>query len=214
MEAEETEVLCRQRLSTAREEASRLMSEAAAQARAEARRLTGDAEAQAEALRVQAREEGLAKGMEQARRDTEALFAKAQTEVDETLREAVRQRDELLDSMEPRIFKLALEIAEKILGYELDHNESAFLSMLRAALGSVKSESHVTLRVNPSEYVRFFKSREVTMHTQSGSIQAQVVNDPTVGYGGCLIETESGLIDAGADAQLKQIAKNLGVEDD
>jgi len=184
------------------------------EAREEARNIGRQAEEEADALREQVRREAYKEGLEKAAREVEALMARAQAEIDRTLEEARRQHSAMMDNLEPRIFKLALEVAEKILGYELDHNDNAFLSMLKQALGSVKSDDHVKLRVNPSEYVRFFKSREVTLHTQNGSLKAEVINDPTVGFGGCLIETESGAIDAGVDAQLDQIGRNLGLEGD
>ena len=197
-------------LSLARGQASQTLEEA----REEAHQLTRQAEREAGALRERIRQEAYRQGLEQAAQETAELLARGQAEIDEILREAHRQRDATLDSLEPRIFKLALETAEKIMGYELDHNEKAFLSMLSQALTSVKNESRVTLRVNPGEYVRFFKSREVTMHTPNGALKAEVVSDPTVGYGGCVIETESGDIDAGAAAQLSQIQRNLGLEGD
>ena len=197
-------------LALAREEASHLIRKA----REEALAVSRDAEREAASLVEKSQLDAYRQGLAQAEADIGDLFERAQAEVDGIINDAKEQRNELLDSMEPRVFRLALEIAEKILGYELDRNESAFMSMLRSALSNVKNESTVTLRVNSSEYVRFFKSREVTMHTQSGTLQANVVNDPTIGFGGCLIETESGAIDAGASAQLSQIGKNLGLEAD
>ena len=197
-------------LKAAREETEQLIQAA----QDEARSLTHQAEIDIENLRKKTEKEAYTQGIDHAGHEMEQLFARAQNEIDETIRKAYEQRDAMMDNLEPRIFKLALEIAEKILGYELDHSENAFLSMLRQALDSVKNESHVTLRVSSNEYVRFFKSHEVTMHTQSGTIKADVVNDPAVGFGGCLIETESGAIDAGVKAQLAQIARNLGVEEE
>ena len=191
-------------LALAREEASHLIR----QAREEAAEITRSADKAKEKARWDAYKQGL----EMAEQEIGDLFERAQEDVDRTLEQAKKQFDALMDDLEPRVFKLSLEIAEKILGYELDNNDSAFLSMLRTALGSVKNENTVTLRVNSSEYIRFFKSREVTMHTASGSLKANVVNDPNVGYGGCLIETDSGAIDAGVGAQLAQIGKNLGLE--
>jgi len=194
-------------LAVAREEASRLLREA----RDEGLAITRHAEREAEGASEKIREEAYRQGLAQAQTEIGDLFSQAQTDIDAILREANRMSEELLDDLEPRIFKLALEVAEKILGYELDHNESAFMSMLKEALGNVKNEKRVTLRVNPSEYVRFFKSSEATIHTRNGSLKADVVNDPTIDYAGCLIETESGGIDAGVGAQLAQIGKNLGI---
>ncbi|MDR0381184.1 MAG: hypothetical protein LBH86_04235 [Oscillospiraceae bacterium] len=197
-------------IAAAQEEVTLLLQDA----RREAAALVAEAERAAASLRASAQEDGFKKGLEAARDEVFALLNRAQTDADDIVKQAEAERAASLEQMETRILKLSLEVAKKILGYELDHNESAFLSMLRTALAGVKAETHVTLRVNPSEYVRFFKAREVTMHTPTGSLTADVVNDPTVGYGGCLIETESGAIDAGAAAQVAQIGRNFGLESD
>jgi flagellar assembly protein FliH len=197
-------------IAAAQEEVTMLLEDA----RREASALVAEAERAAVSLRASAQEDGFQKGLTAARDEVAGLLARAQADADDLIGRAEAARAASLEQMEPRILTLALEVAKKVLGYELDHNESAFLSMLRTALAGVKAETHVTLRVNPSEYVRFFKAREVTMHTPTGSLTASVVNDPTVGYGGCLIETEGGAIDAGAAAQVAQIGRNFGIESD
>ncbi|MDR1157879.1 MAG: hypothetical protein LBK75_06170 [Oscillospiraceae bacterium] len=197
-------------IAAAQEEVTLLLQDA----RREASALVIEAEHAASTLRASAQEDGFKKGLEAAQDEVSGLLARAQADADDLLKQAEAERTASLERMEPRLLALSLDVAKKVLGYELDHNESAFLSMLRTALAGVKAETHVTLRVNPSEYVRFFKAREVTMHTPTGSLTANVVNDPTVGYGGCLIETESGAIDAGAAAQVEQIGRNFGLESD
>lgn len=195
-------------ITAAQDEVSLMLQDA----REEAARIYGETERGVDKLREAARREGFAQGLEEAAREAAGLLERGQRDIDSLLGEAGRERDRMLRELEPKILTLAIEVAEKILGYELDNHERAYMSMLQTALANVKSENHVTLRVNPSEYVRFFKSRKVTMHTAAGSIEADVINDPTVGYGGCLIETESGAIDAGASAQLDQVARNFGIE--
>jgi flagellar biosynthesis/type III secretory pathway protein FliH len=194
-------------VAAAQEEVAMLLQDA----RDNASAIVSRAETSAKELKAAAAEEGYGEGLAHAQDEVKDLFTRAQADIDATLETAVRERDNMIAQMEPKLYKVAIDIAEKILGYELENNENAYLSILKSALGNVKAENHVTLRVNPSEYVRFFKSREVTLHTAAGSITAEVVNDPTVGYGGCLIETESGAIDAGVDTQLEQMSNHLGI---
>ncbi len=197
-------------IAAAQEEVTFLLEDA----RNEAAAIRQKAKREVSELRRRSEEEGFEKGLSRAQNEILELLESAQKEADAVLTEANMERDRVARDMEPQLFRLALDIAEKILGYELESNDGAFLSMLRQALASVKSETKATLRVNPSEYVRFFKSREVNIHTPGGTIAASVVNDPTVGYGGCLIETESGVVDAGVTAQLSQIAHNFGMDEE
>ncbi len=195
-------------INTAQEEVSLMLQEA----RAEATEIYKQAEEDIRRMRQSVHDEAYQLGLKKAEEEVTALLEQAQKEVDTLLAQAKEERDKMLDAVETQILRLAIDTADKILGLELEQNNAAFVSMLKQALSSVKAENQVVLRVNPSEYVRFFKAREVTLHTQNGSISATVINDPTVGYGGCLIETESGTVDAGAKAQLSQIAQNFGLD--
>ena len=181
-------------------------------AREEALTLVRETERQAEAIRETARTEGRREGLAQAARETEDILRDGQNQIDALLAKGAQEHTALLDGMEPRIYGLALEIAEKILQLELDRNDEAFMSMLHNALENVRAESSVTLRVNLREYERFFGERQIKLYTSRGQMDAEVVIDPLVEQDGLMIETESGTIDAGAKAQLEQIRAGLGFE--
>ncbi len=195
-------------INVAQEEVSLMLQDA----REEATEIYRQAEQQVEQMRASVHEEVRREVLENAAQEVGEILNHAQADADRLLLEANEERRKALESMERQILKLALDVAEKILGIELEQNNAAFLSMLKEALGQIKAEREVTLRVNPSEYVRFFKSRDVTLHTGQGTIQATVINDSNVGFGGVLIETDSGTVDASAQAQLGQIAQQFGIE--
>ena len=197
----------------ARLERDRIMREA----EIEAQKLIESVHAQAEEYRRQVREEavrqGMKEGLEKAAQDVAGILGRAEEECGELLERACGEREAILAEVEPEIFSLSIKIASKILNCELDRNESAYMDMVKKALASVKFDSNVTLRVNPGEYVRFFKAREVTLHTPAGVVHASVLSDPMVEFNGCRIETDMGNVGAGASDQLLQIAKGFGVPD-
>ncbi len=203
----------RREAESAAQERDRIMRET----EIEARKLIDSVHGQAEEYRKQVREEaerqGRREGMEQAAADVAEIIKKAEEECAALILKASEERDAVFSGIEPEIFKLSVRIASKILNYELDRNESAYMEMVKKALSGVKFDSNVTLRVNPGEYVRFFKARDVTLHTPTGAVHSSVVSDPMVEFNGCRIETDMGNVSAGVGDQLSQIAKGLGVPD-
>ncbi|MDL2273079.1 hypothetical protein LJC34_00780 [Oscillospiraceae bacterium OttesenSCG-928-G22] len=197
------------RMEEAELRAEKLLESANAEAEAirEAARI--ESERDAAERKAEAERQGYGEGLQKAEAEMEELFSRAQAEIDDTLSGAFAEKEAILKSCENEIFSLSIQIAEKILDMELDRNDAAFLSLAQKALLSTGGEKHVTLRVNPSEYVRFFKTREISMNTKRGTVTATVENDPSVEFSGLLIETDSGDVDAGLKTQLSQIENEL-----
>jgi flagellar assembly protein FliH len=196
-------------ITTAQDEVSMLLEDA----RAEVQTKLREAQLQSEEIRHKAYETGLNEGYERAGAETADILRKAQEEADSVLAKAEAERQRIIDETQPKMYRLALDIAEKILKYELEANSEAYMGILTAAMNRVKTEGQVTLRVNTAEYLRFFNGRSrFKLRTEEGTVDAEVITDPSVEPGGVLIETDSGVVDASVAAQLEQITQGLGVE--
>jgi flagellar assembly protein FliH len=190
-------------------------------ARAEARAIVGKAEANVEKAQEQGYNDGAASGhedgyaaaLDHAGRAFAELFEEGQRTVDDYMEQAVAERDRMLDEMEPKILRLALDIAGKIIGMEIDRDDGVFPSIVRTALDLMKQEGRVTIRINPEQYNTAFRSKaEARIKTARGSVEAELIADHAVEPGGCLIETDNGTVDASVGAQLEQMARNMGME--
>jgi flagellar assembly protein FliH len=192
-------------------------------AREESKDILERAAIDAERMRSDAYDEGLksgsAEGHEKAYSDFMAhgekvlseLVEDGQGEVDKSLASVYAERDRMLEEMEPKILRLSLDIGEKILGYELDEKNEAFVSMVKTALNVIRCEGRVTVRVNAERHKNSFDSKAETLfRTDSGVVEAEIVSDPGVEPDGCLIDAGNGVVDASADIQLEQISRNLG----
>ena len=195
-------------IATAKDEVSSMLREA----RDDTQALLRDAEKQAADLRRDGYEKGYREGLQQAKDDAMDILSKAEQDATGLAEAARVEHDRLIHEAEPQILRLAFEVAEKILNYKLETDNSAYLSILSNALGSVKAESSVSLKVNPSDYVRYFNSRETAkLKSANGIISASVSVDSAVDAGGCFIETEFGSINSSPAAQVAQIANSLGL---
>ena len=110
---------------------------------------------------------------------------------------------------EEELGPVALEIAHKIMLEELKLGRESVLAIVKDAMSEISHASVARLRVNPldSALMRSFKD-EILGCAQSVR-NLEIVDDPTI-EGGCVIETDGGLVDARLTGKLKMIAGGLG----
>jgi flagellar biosynthesis/type III secretory pathway protein FliH len=99
------------------------------------------------------------------------------------------RHSEWLASLEPALCGLAVAIAAKVIGQEVQQDPSVIESWVRQALAEVTSDCKATLRVSPS--------------WAASCDGLDLVVDPTMSLG-CVLETENGMIDARVDSMLAE----------
>lgn len=208
-------------LNKARTQAEELL----AKAREEADALVAQARAESETLRNQAREEGRAQGH---REGYEAGYAEGlaagRAELLEQLHtvyqladEAVNAKAAVIASAETEILELVIEVARKVIGEVVELNPNVVTNIVANAIKHANTGEVLTIRVNPRdvELLREYWAEAVGDNpgdpwTGSGQGAGQrrrweIVADRRVKPGGCVIDTQSGTVDARIDTQLVQI---------
>lgn len=174
-------------------------------ARAEALEIEEEARQQAAHFEREARERGL---------------REARVHFDEAVADAVRPwREQLADSVaevatlrarvaarvESELVRLALEIARKVVHREVNLDHEIALTLVRVALSRVNSRALARVRLNPADCA-FVESRLAQLGS-AGTVE--LLEDHTVGRGGCVVETETGDIDARIEQQFAEIERGL-----
>jgi type III secretion protein L len=160
-----------------------------ANAKAQATELIASAQQDADAVREQARREGLATGEAQVQ---DLLFEIAEKSVNS------------LERTEAGFIDLGIEVARRVIG-ALDANEATVRTAMRG-LGLAARSSFVRLRVAP-EAVNTVSERVKALAPPG--LQIDVVADARVAHPGAVLETDTGLIDATIDSQLDAIRRAL-----
>lgn len=145
---------------------------------------------------------------------------KAGSEVGEKMADALLQqysaslnalnslRSELFTTSEREVIRLALEIARKIVKREVAIDEELILALVKVALDRVADQALITVRVNPKDYHAIERHR-ADAGTGALSESVKLVEDPLIARGGCIVETESGTIDARIEEQLREIERGF-----
>jgi type III secretion protein L len=130
-------------------------------------------------------------------------------EWNEVLASAVAGRRRLLESQESEIVRLSVRVARKIIGEELRTHPETIVSIVREALESVRRERMLTIQVHPDLADEVRSRLDRLEKLVGGGRQIQVIAEASVEPGGCIIESELGVIDARLETQLRCLEEAL-----
>jgi flagellar biosynthesis/type III secretory pathway protein FliH len=127
----------------------------------------------------------------------------------DTLRELEELRRSMIRQTEHQIVQLAIEMARRIVRREVQTDNDLLCAMARVALDRLGDASPATIRLNPEDY-------HTIVARQGGAwagSNVNVVADPSVGRGGCMVESPFGFVDASVEAQFRVLEQALLAED-
>ena len=149
------------------------------------------------------------KGYAQGERTgTEAAAARGETmlrRLARTIDEVVVLRSEVIQKSERQLVQLAVAIARRITLRELTIDRTLLSAMARVALDRLGETASATIRLHPDDFTAITPEGEAD--TTTGSVH--VVADPAIPRGGCVVQSDFGLIDVGLDAQLTEFSVAL-----
>jgi flagellar assembly protein FliH len=188
----------------AREESASLGNSATAQFR-EVTKADADS-ANAPAVAQRAFEKGQAEGEARARVAFEKALAEARSQISVALKQFTSQRESYFERVEFEVVHLALSIAKKILHRESQIDPLLLAGVVRVALEGLNRETHSRLRANPDE-IRFWRD----YFTQATDIKPtpDLMGDPQLALGHCVLETELGTTHISFETQLKEIEQGF-----
>jgi len=127
----------------------------------------------------------------------------------QTLAEARQTRENLKTQWEQSLLHLAIRVAEKIVGEQLRLHPDTIIAIVREALKSVGQERQLTLLVHPDHREMVQTNLDRLQSLVGTSRQIHLVANPDISPGGCVVESELGVIDAKLETQLKCLEEVL-----
>lgn len=181
-----------------------------AAARQEEEQIVADAHAQAEAILDQARqqaEELKARAKQEGYHDGKTAGA---AEVSQAIAQSIARAESFEAAIVPQFKEIALRIARKVLGKELEFHPEAVVNIVRQALSEKARQRHeVSLRVHPDDLAIIREHKPELLEVLSRAKTLAIREDAEVQRHGVIIETDAGTIDAQLDTQLAIFEKIL-----
>lgn len=153
---------------------------------------------QAEEYRQKGYDDGFNEGLERGK-----------AELTETLLRINRENEARFRYFEHDLVRLAVRIAEKIIGEQLRTEPGSITQIVANALGGVRHQREIFLRVNPEDFETIRDHKYLLLEQLSRAQDIDIRPDLAVPRGGCRIESETGVIEATLEKQLESIQKIL-----
>ncbi|APQ15273.1 flagellar assembly protein FliH [Borreliella garinii] len=213
---EEARIKANEVLETAKQEADLLQREAIykkesieTESNAEIERLAREYEEKLkrdlEVATAKGREEGYSKGYESGFED----FDKVMRKLHSIIASLIAERKSILESSSGQIVSLVMQIAIKVIKRITDSQKDIILENVNEVLKRIKDKTQITIRVNLDDLdiVRHKKSDFISRFDIIETLE--IIEDPNIGKGGCIIETNFGEIDARISSQLDKIEEKF-----
>jgi flagellar assembly protein FliH len=163
-----------------------------------------------------ARQEALARALEQAR---ESGYRQAADELEaerrafaermaQTLAELAQLRQSLLADRDARVAEVVIEAASRIARSRIDAGDPLAARALREALSALPASSGLRARLHPADLQA--AAADLQAEIEQGRIQ--LVADPTLSRGGCVVHSDVGTIDATVETAVAAVERALGGE--
>jgi type III secretion protein L len=163
-------------------------------AKQHAAELVAGAQREADRLRAEATAEGRERGLSAV---TELLVA-ARAESARARRESTQE-----------LRTLAVKIAEKLLGHALALDGSLVVDLATEALQHAGEPRALRLRCNPEDLAELESGRPRLLERCRSAGALRIEADEQIARGGCVIESELGIVDARLAVQLEAIDRAL-----
>jgi flagellar assembly protein FliH len=181
--------------------------------RREAAKIVQQAHQQAEQVRRQAEAAGRAAAVEAAQKSLDEKIANRLsdfvTALDRLVAETEEAKADWLRRWEQSAVAVAAAIAERVIRRELTQQPQISIEWIRESLRLAAGANEVTLHLNPSDYDLLAGGAEQLAKSLGKLAPTQIVSDPEVTAGGCLIQTSLGRIDQQIESQLARIQDEL-----
>jgi flagellar assembly protein FliH len=182
------------------------------QVQAKAAEMIAEAKKQAEQIKIQAQQAGKQAALEAAeatiKKQIETQLSQVMPTLDTIAEQVMTMNATWLEQWEKNLVTLSVAIAERVIRRELT-DKSITLQWVREALELGLGTSSLAVHLHPDD-CQTLRSKIADMAQRLAKIgPVDIVEDASVQRGGCRVQTDYGIIDQTAAAQLARISYEL-----
>lgn len=163
------------------------------------------AETDAAGIRAEAKKAGYRDGGKAAEEEMRSSLSKQTEALERLILEAGSARESMLAELEDEIITLVMETAKKVINIGLERDDTLFMKLIQNALGKMKREGKLILRVSPEDYANLFGTGSAEFIIDNERIRTTVIEEPLFQKGDCVIDSDGETVNAGISSQLRHI---------
>ena len=160
-------------------------------------------------LQQEAHNQAFSEGYEEGLQKASSSMEETLQLVNESMEAAKINAENYLEDQEQVILHLAIKSAEKIIGYELNYNDEAYLEIIKRALKEVRELSNIKVYVAAQYYPLVSKYRDELAEMFPPDVQFLIFVNEDLNELESYIETNHGRVIVSIDSQLQQLRLKL-----
>lgn len=149
------------------------------------------------------------KAGEEVERRLSDLRTAAIAPIHKLVQEMLGSRKELLKNWEENILQISAAIAYQTIMREPTLLRNAPLDLLREALELAVNCATLKIRMNPRDVSNLGDAIKSILEETGSLAKSEVVSDPKISVGGCVVETSLGVVDERLESRLERIVSEL-----
>lgn len=162
------------------------------------------------AARQQGYQDGYRDGMAALDAFKQSFASQITGQVGALMQSLIGQMDALQQDMANALTVSATQLAYQVVRSELQTRPELIAQVAEEALGALLlSAHHITLRVHPEDHALVVQGAADALAARHG----RVVSDATISRGGCVVESDIGVVEASIETRWRRAAALLGCED-
>jgi len=150
-------------------------------------------------------ESGFNQGLESAKKECVCLL----DEIMSIRQLIIDEREKLYNAFEHDMVKLAVEIAKKVIYERLSDDDEAFKSLVQSTVQKMRGIDFVKLWVSPFDHSYLTDIRSNLLSELKGIRDIEILRGESIKRYGCIVDTESGVLDGGVETRISQIEQAL-----
>ena len=179
------------------------------EAKLEVQRIISNAKRDALELKAIAKQEGHQEGYDtgylEGKRKYESLIQEA-----EVLKNNTQHKyHEYLNTAEADIVEIIMSIARKFIIDSVSNCKDDVLNLVKQTIESCSKRTTVNLKVAESDYSYINENQNKILKDINGIDQLNIIPDESLQTGSCIVDTDSGSINASIDIRLNKIEQSL-----
>lgn len=162
-----------------------------------------------EAARAVAYSEGYAAGKDDGVAAERKRLGDLLDNLGNSVSELAETRDKLYRGFEEQCVLLAFAVAEKVIRRRIEADREIVVQAVRDALDIVKDYRTVKIRLHPEDVELVQEAESLIKDMIEKGKEITVVGDGAIERGGCLIETDFGIVDARVGSRIQAVEEAL-----
>jgi flagellar assembly protein FliH len=150
--------------------------------------------------------EGVAKGIADTTKVYEKKIDALQEKIGTFLKSVENAKKEMISNTDHLLLKLCFEIVKKMISSEVQENKEYILSVIKKAISYIGDKERLIIRVAPTDFETVSNRKDFWLPVTERLQDILIEKDERISLGGCIIESNSGMVDARLGVQFNELA--------